>query len=142
MELEQYLNTWLRHIYVLWAVDVYYMHVSVESFPPQKWKFLSKHRLKDFHMTTSDVKNRMIQFPSRYTYDAAIRAINRKACLYKLERYLQRALAKLKDHNNYQAGAASQVNADSQLEEIQQEIHRSMSQLEEMEKRLKYLALP
>ncbi|KAL7168744.1 hypothetical protein ACSBR2_033894 [Camellia fascicularis] len=93
-------------------------------------------------MTTSDVKNRMIQFPSRYTYDAAIRAINRKACLYKLERYLQRALAKLKDHNNYQAGAASQVNADSQLEEIQQEIHRSMSQLEEMEKRLKYLALP
>ncbi|KAL7169724.1 hypothetical protein ACSBR2_034706 [Camellia fascicularis] len=37
-------------------------------------------------MTTSNVKNRMIQFPSRYAYDAAIRAINRKACLYKLER--------------------------------------------------------
>ncbi|THG20276.1 hypothetical protein TEA_013338 [Camellia sinensis var. sinensis] len=34
------------------------------------------------------------------------------------------------------------VNADSQLEEIQQEIHKSRSQLEEMEKRLKYLALP
>ncbi|KAL7265707.1 hypothetical protein ACSBR1_003484 [Camellia fascicularis] len=117
-----------------------------------------KHRLKDFHMTTFDVKNRMIQFPSRYAYDAAIRAINWKACLYKLERvdrsqwdfitphggksYLQRALAKLKDHNTYQAGAASPVNADSQLEEIQQEIHRSRSQLEEMEKRLKYLALP
>ncbi|CAL5418080.1 unnamed protein product [Camellia sinensis] len=50
----------------------------------------------------------------------------------------RRALAKLKDHNNYQAGAASSpVNADSQLEEIQQEIHRSRSQLEEMEKRLK-----
>ncbi|THG19797.1 hypothetical protein TEA_000037 [Camellia sinensis var. sinensis] len=28
----------------------------------------------------------MIQFPSRYAYDAAIRAINRKARLYKLER--------------------------------------------------------
>ncbi|KAL7244935.1 hypothetical protein ACSBR2_000303 [Camellia fascicularis] len=56
--------------------------------------------------------------------------------------YLQRALAKLKDHNNYQVGAASPVNADSQLEEIQQEIHRSRSQLEKMEKRLKYLALP
>ncbi|XP_028056208.1 agamous-like MADS-box protein AGL104 isoform X3 [Camellia sinensis] len=53
------------------------------------------------------------------------------------QEYLQRALAKLKDHNNYQAGAVSPVNADSQLEEIQQEIHKSRSQLEEMEKRLK-----
>ncbi|KAL7236991.1 hypothetical protein ACSBR1_020140 [Camellia fascicularis] len=37
----------------------------------------------------------------------------------QFQQYLQRALAKLKDHNNYQAGAASPVNADSQLDVFQ-----------------------
>ncbi|CAL5351215.1 unnamed protein product [Camellia sinensis] len=41
------------------------------------------------HTTKSDIISLlegMIQFPSRYAYDAAIRAINRKGRLYKLER--------------------------------------------------------
>ncbi|KAL7198896.1 hypothetical protein ACSBR2_021231 [Camellia fascicularis] len=103
-------------------------------------------------MTTSDVKNRMIQFPSRYAYDAAIRAINQKACLYKLERvdwsqwdfitpYGGKSVSRISAEGSSQVERSQQLSSRSS-QEIQQEIHRSRSQLEEMEKRLKYLALP
>ncbi|KAK3011699.1 hypothetical protein RJ639_011649 [Escallonia herrerae] len=54
------------------------------------------------------------------------------------QEYLQRALGKLKvEADRSHQAASSPVSVDSQLEEIQQEIFRCKSQLEDMERRLR-----
>ncbi|KAH7846603.1 hypothetical protein Vadar_015975 [Vaccinium darrowii] len=53
------------------------------------------------------------------------------------QEYLHRALAKLKGETDRSYQVASPVSADSQVEELQQEILRCKSQLEDMDRRLR-----